>query len=75
MVYAFRVTLIFIDDKIVFLLDVDASNASGKFKKTTDRCNALFNQFIKRWQLLDDGPTELFEGYEKFLDSQDKEVR
>jgi hypothetical protein len=60
MVHAFRVTLIFIDDKIVLLLDVHASNISDKYKKTTDRYNDLFNQFIKRWidanyVALDDG--------------------
>jgi hypothetical protein len=33
MVHAFRVTLIFIDDKIAFLLDVHASNASVNSRK------------------------------------------
>ena len=76
--HAFRVTLIFKDDKIVLLLDVHASSISDKYKKTTDRYNIIFNQFIKRWidanyVALDDGPTALVE-YDNFLDCQDKEV-
>ena len=77
--HAFRVTLIFKDDKIVFLLDVHASSISDKYKKTTDRYNDLFNQFIKRWidtnyVALDDGPTALVEAYDNFVDCQGKEV-